>query len=133
MDESMMTLRRLLAVHDEAIIDAGLAWVRQAGALDLAERPLAEARALVADSGSFAFHPAGSSLRISTPLRRSFAFHPAGSSPPRAAPAAAGSRSTSSSTLSPSCWAAPFTSTPRPSAALASTSASPPRPAHDPS
>ncbi|MCY0991808.1 HAMP domain-containing sensor histidine kinase [Nannocystis sp. ILAH1] len=50
MDESMMTLRRLLAVHDEAIIEAGTAWVREAAAVDLAERPLAETRALVAES-----------------------------------------------------------------------------------
>ncbi|PCC70609.1 hypothetical protein SAMN02745121_05505 [Nannocystis exedens] len=41
----MLTLRRLLAAHDEAIIEAGTAWVRDAAAVDLAEQPLAETRA----------------------------------------------------------------------------------------
>ncbi|WAS93580.1 sensor histidine kinase [Nannocystis punicea] len=50
MDESMMTLRRLLTVHDEAIIEAGTAWVRETAAVDLAERPVSETRALVAES-----------------------------------------------------------------------------------
>lgn len=46
----MMTLRRLLAAHEEAIIEAGTAWVRDSAAVDLAERPTSETRALVAES-----------------------------------------------------------------------------------
>jgi hypothetical protein len=57
MDESMTTLRRLLAVHDEAIIEAGTAWVREMAAIDPAERPVSETRALVAELLRRIFEP----------------------------------------------------------------------------
>lgn len=82
----MMTLRRLLTVHDEAIIAAAVAWVREAAAVDLAERPSAETRALVVESVRVyaalllddprppdAFST--QRFRISTLLRGCFAFH----------------------------------------------------------
>lgn len=46
----MATLRRLLAAHVDAIVDAGTAWVRESAAVDLADRPYAETRALVSES-----------------------------------------------------------------------------------
>lgn len=45
----MLTLLRLLAAHEDAIIDAGPAWVRETAAGDLGGRPQGETRGLVAD------------------------------------------------------------------------------------
>ncbi|MDC0673612.1 sensor histidine kinase [Nannocystis radixulma] len=91
----MLTLRRLLAAHEEAIVETGTAWVREMAAVDLAGRPTSETRALVAESvrayGALllagdprprdAFIERVTTLRsnlrfrISTLLRGFFAFH----------------------------------------------------------
>lgn len=53
MDESLSTLRRLLDAHADELVDDGTAWVRAESQADLADRPYAETRGLVAQCFKF--------------------------------------------------------------------------------